>query len=691
MRRSLSITVLLLLSLTLALFAQSSGPVRVGDEVEVFFLGKWQTAKVIETNKRGDVLAEFEFAGHPKRQVFKRSEVRFAYEADAIVPGRSWSDKSGQFKTRAALLRLDEGSVTLRKEDMKELKIAIDKLSDADQAFLKRLQKEIGPASARPPAPPPIEKFERSSVAKIDTAAPAFGSRSALTADPLPSSLRMQEGGFAFPIGGVFERLGAVLALGGADSWILAAVESGHANAMEASKLLWVTLGKREIGGQQLLPPGEIVLDYHPASHRLLTYAELPGASTFERQRVLSLWEVLPADKQVKPVARWNVEPDERPTRDPWGRLVTPDLVLHRWKDHEYVAWDIAGKQLRYQIAQESFFAPLPTISGGRKYLFLPEDKGVKVFETATGKMLTMLPSEDGATGVALTEDGRRAAVLGRSTLTIWDLADTSAAPQRIQSEAIGSPFGAKLHWVDDQHLMADAGGDQVLFSLQHKLALWSYHFDGNAVRESNGRRLRDIVGGHLVYAASVQAGAERGLAVGAVKLPGPKVMEAAASLNIDDLMIVKPGTSVRVEVRAGAENARIQSLLERQIQANGWKLSPSAKVVVIAEMRQGETQTVTYRSFGFGGEESVTITPYISEVRVEADGKNAWHSMTSSGVPPSLRLPEGQSVQSEVDKWQKPNPQFFDTVTLPAKIFDPAKRNGIGLTNVTNRGLIAQ
>jgi hypothetical protein len=75
----------------------------------------------------------------------------------------------------------------------------------------------------------------------------------------------------------------------------------------------------------------------------------------------------------------------------------------------------------------------------------------------------------------------------------------------------------------------------------------------------------------------------------------------------------------------------------------------------------------------------------------VEADGKVAWQSLTSSGVPPLLRLQEGQSVQSEIDKWQKPNPQFFDAVTLPARILDPAKRNGIGITNVTNRGLVPQ
>ncbi|MCI0408319.1 MAG: hypothetical protein L0191_07110, partial [Acidobacteria bacterium] len=61
--------------------------------------------------------------------------------------------------------------------------------------------------------------------------------------------------------------------------------------------------------------------------------------------------------------------------------------------------------------AQESFFAPLAVLSGGRRYLFLPEDNGVRVMEAATGNLLLGLPTKNGASGIALSEDGRKAAV----------------------------------------------------------------------------------------------------------------------------------------------------------------------------------------------------------------------------------------------------------------------------------------
>jgi len=55
------------------------------------------------------------------------------------------------------------------------------------------------------------------------------------------------------------------------------------------------------------------------------------------------------------------------------------------------------------------------------------------------------------------------------------------------------------------------------------------------------------------------------------------------------------------------------------------------------------------------------------------------------------LFLREGQTAQGEVSKWQAPQPGFFDTVDIPDKIIDPSKRNGLGTTEVTNRGLVVK
>src|SRR5262245_2357284 len=99
------------------------------------------------------------------------------------------------------------------------------------------------------------------------------------------------------------------------------------------------------------------------------------------------------------------------------------------------------------------------------------------------------------------------------------------------------------MKWADRERLMVDSPRGQLLFSLKNKLALWSYEFDSNASRADFFGRTRDIVDGHLVYAATYEAGrGTNGLAVGAVQLPGPKVNETEASLNVESLYVIKPG-----------------------------------------------------------------------------------------------------------------------------------------------------
>ncbi|MCB9873596.1 MAG: PQQ-binding-like beta-propeller repeat protein, partial [Planctomycetaceae bacterium] len=51
---------------------------------------------------------------------------------------RTWTDVTGQHKSRAAFVALEDDQVTLRREDGKTVKIPLDRLSAADQAFARR-------------------------------------------------------------------------------------------------------------------------------------------------------------------------------------------------------------------------------------------------------------------------------------------------------------------------------------------------------------------------------------------------------------------------------------------------------------------------------------------------------------------------------------------------------------------------
>lgn len=170
-----------------------------GDIIEVYYLGSWLSATVVKTNARGEVLAEYTFATRPHRDVFKPEAVRAQYESGAIARGRVWSDPSGTFKVKASLLAVTDEEVTLRKQDMTEIKVALNKLSDADRTYLKKLQSSMGLAGQRWPEPPPPESFSAGADFGGWAAFGATNKRVAIEPDPLPQAVRLKQGGCGFP------------------------------------------------------------------------------------------------------------------------------------------------------------------------------------------------------------------------------------------------------------------------------------------------------------------------------------------------------------------------------------------------------------------------------------------------------------------------------------------------------------
>jgi hypothetical protein len=663
---------------------------KAGEEVAVMKHSEWRPGVVLDANTKG-VMVEYEFAGSTSQEVFPRNQVMYRFEVDAIYRVREWSDVTGKFKIRAALLQMDETKIRLRKPDLSEMEIEVAKLSDADKGFLKDLGKRMEKNRIVLPVGPPEAFNENTGFFDFSSAG---NERTPLTPDPLPAFLKLKSGGVAFPRQHDNDRLGTLLALGGTDRYLLAAIVNDRDGANISTKIIWASLEQKKIVGEHQLPAGEVVLDYHAPSHRLLTYwSERRGFS--ESRAALTVWEVLPTDEKPVKVARWfSSVTDHRGLQDLWARFSDKDTIVEKSDRQSFVAWDIAKKEIRYRISQESFFAAMPVLSPGRKLLVMPEDKQVRIYDSVSGKLLSTLPTGEHAAGVAVSEDGLKLAVLQTNSLAVWSLVSANEAPQIYQAEAIGTPFTATLAWLDAEHVMA--GGtfrDLVLFSLKSRITLWNYQFDFRTISESWAHRVKDIVNGHLVYAAQVSDSGKTMIVVGAVGLPGSSVFEKEAGLDRESLLLVKPGTAVRVVVNAGAESVAIGKRLEQKLHENGWVIDGNAKTTVTATMGIGQTQTTTYRQgfspFGGGQEQSVTITPHFSKIVIDVEGKIAWQSGTSTGPPPILFLREGQTAQSEANKWNQPQPSFFDRVDIPKEILDPKFNKGLGSTDVTVRGLV--
>jgi len=688
----------MLVTLASVLPLEAAGRFSPGDLVQIQFLGDWKNGTVVDVNRRGDVLVEYEFAGKLSRKAYAANEVRFVYEENAIAPSRTWSDPTGNFKITAAPLGISNGKIRLRKADMTELEVDVEKLSDVDQRYIARLQKDAGTSAAGIPNYPPLERFsgDQNFTGKVASPFGAEDGRVAIAPDPIPAYLRLREGGVAFPKPDFWDELNIILPVGGPDSWLLTAVSNSQRNNKEIpTRLIWASITNKKVSKVQMLPMGEVVLDYHAPSHRLLTYNKLDD-EVFSSRFGLTLWEVMPTDDAVKPLIRWDGSNPDESREEPWARIIDGRLVLHKRGKQEYVGWDVEQKAMTYKVNQESFFAPDAVLSGGGAYVFLPEDKQVRIFDSQTGTAITSIPAPNGSSGVAVSEDGRKCAVLDRNTITLYDLTNAETPPQIYQAETIGTPFTAELAFVGNDRIMVNSWNSMTLFSLEQKMPIWTYEFDLSAAREKEGRRIKTIVNNHLVYGATLRSGRETGFAVGNVELPGPLVDEKVAAMDRDELNIITPGTKVRLEVRCEEHSPRVYNALLAKIKENGWVLAQAdATAVMYADMTIGKPQRTTYQIRGrFGGverEETVTFTPRISSLKLTVEDKVVWSSGTSNGAPPFVSLREGNSIQGEVSSYQKANPGFFEQVDIPAELIDPKYKNGLGTTQVTTRGLIPQ
>ena len=665
-------------------FGQSlSSKFKPGDEVEFYYLGSWRPATVLETNRTHANL-EYEFAGGSHTRVTPKNEVRYTWEANAMTPLRFWSDASGKFKIRAVVMDFDSeaGTVTLfRPDEEKEITLAIKKLSDIDQTKIRTLMKKAPPRAAELPQ---LVEFQRDEGGQPEWA--SASDLSGLQPDPPKIEVGVPMGGAGFYRNSSSEKLVGLFPIGSSAGWMVAGT-MGTRNE-RPPRIVWVTLADGKLQKQHPIPDGEALVAVDPANQHVLTY----GKDEESKSTTLTLWRCSPKSEKAKPLIRWASKQGKFAWPTSWADFVSPTRVIHQWNKQGYVVWDFELQKAVYTVTQESFFGAKASLSPGRRYLAVPEDKRVRLLDAEDGKTLAVLPIEGGSSsGVAFNADGSKLAIMTRNQLAIWNLGSGSE-PRRVRCDAVGSPFTKSIDWVDENSLLV--GGD-VLFDIDMALPVWRYKPNTWEVRKDSwGSRTISVVGGKYCYSVNVKEGQEGGIVVGAVELPGPMVRDVVESIDPEKLYAIRRGDAVSLDVQCGQYTSRVQAALTAEIQKNGWLLQSNAPFVVEAKMGRGERQSVTYENQMTGEKQSASVVPFTGSVALKRIGaandpsSTMWQSGSSTGLSPVMFLKKGESAQQKANEQQRPNPEFFDRVDIPEKIFDRRYSGGFGTSEINSRGL---
>ena len=708
---------ILFLGMAMMLPSRSYGqlPLEEGESVKILFVGEIIDATIIARDKnRYNV--QFTFANQEQTKVFERAQIRKLCEVNAIDFAKVWASSNGKFKIEAALKSFEGDKVKLVKTDETEIDVPIASLSDKDKAYLSKFKKQydeavkLGQVVAKYPSLPPIDDY---GVVDPESFSVVVGEGKVSELGSMPSYLTtFEQSGLGFKLTRQRQKLVAAIPIGGPEQLVLmTAVEDNFFNNQGKfqAEAYWASLKQKKILASVPLPPDEQIVDYDPRFKRMVSInydqrrdqgsefgasqgEKFPNADQSngdqpkeEERNSITLWNLKPGDTKAEAVARWAT--DYSPfVFNHFIKIVSENIVLAKVAQKSYVAWDVSAKKVVYTFKSGNFFDAPIVLSPDRKSLILPEDGKVTVLDSTTGELKFSLPvAARHVSGVCVNADGNKLAALTEQNVFVWDLASGSEQAKSYEAPLIGSPAQSRLEWVSDDLLLAASHMERVLYRLSLELPVWSYRMGVREQVYNNNPLFNSVLGGLLFYIA-IPDPLGGGVAVGAVKLPGPKADEITEKIDRDTLMLIKPGTRVSIDASKTTDAASVEKWLEEKVKANGWVYDRSAPIRLVAEMGVGERQSETYSQMGGGGgNTTVSFTPHYANLIIRQGDAVLWQSGTSTGPPPIIR---GDNLQAEVSKTERPQLGFFQFVSIPNKIIDPKYSRGFGVSELGLRGI---
>ena len=678
---------------------------KVGEEVKVLSLRKWTDGTVVEVLKRNQYRVSYVFVRETEG-TFARSNIRKLCETEAIDFCRTWQSSGGGFSVVAAARKIDDENVTLIKPDMKEIVVPLAKLSAKDRSYAKKLKRATmaaiinGEVADKTPPLPEVQQF-------FESASTSFGSKALFGASlkqndllkPLPDYLRtFNEAGVGFQLSRAKQKMIAVVPVGGPEQLVLVSTRDDtvddNGNPFQ-SQIYWLSLKEGKVVGTAAITPGHYATDYDPVSERLLTFyrksdANKHGTESEDDEDYYTIWNLPQGGNTPKPVMRWSAG-ELSWASDIYAKLVAGDVVLAKTGRKTYTAWDFDEKREVYHLKQESFFEAPITLAPDRKHLILPQDKNVVVLDAETGEAVFSFGIGQRATGANINAAATKLAACTGNQIYVWDLKNPSAAPKIYPAQSVASAFKARLDWINDDEVLCEGNSDRVLYRLSLGLPIWSYQ---TSFRESLDRQplLNAVVDGIVFYAARTAFGQD--VAIGAVKLPGPAVAETVTNIDKKELNGLYPGVHLSLDVSGVSNPQKAKKWLEEKIKANEWVVDEDAEIKMIATMGRGKQRTETYRTFGAGArnrrDTQVTYTPYYANLQIKKGEEVLWRSGVSTGAPGTIRA-DPSSFQSEVNKQQVPQLEFFRVVKIASEVIHPKYSRGFGVSALSTRGIVVK
>jgi len=399
---------------------------------------------------------------------------------------------------------------------------------------------------------------------------------------------------------------------------------------------------------------------------------ERPGI----KSKTLDLWDVS------------SLEPQKAMSLEPFATINSSrkDIAGAHFVDKDHILvtnmgnltmWNIAQKKAVYHIATKG--NNQSAVSENGKFLAAVTNDGMFVFNALTGKQIGKLAGDEGVfMKFAFSPDGHYLAAHAQGgRIQVWNC----VKGERIRDMHLaGIEKTLKLNWVDHQHLMVRYVGPSFLINVDRRVIYWKY--DGIKDGEMLDNRYWCVVG------------LGKGKALYPGKFPHQAALRSATLPAASDLLLLKPGTKVKLDVKTPAapdHKQKVEQTLSARLDENGISVSPRSDIIFEAVSEKGKTRSITFRRIGRirGGKDTVQVTEQIYRMTLKYHGKVMWETKLVKASPRLLRRKEGQSIEDALTEFTTPDLQFFINKPLPSLVAKPGPHDGAyGKSKISANGI---
>jgi hypothetical protein len=590
---------------------------------------------------------------------------------------RTWTDAKGKIKIKAKFRSLENGVVTLEKEDGSEVEIELKKLSAADQKVATEAAKadDDNPFKAKEKEEDPFKAKPKSSKSKStgkksgssagrsgETATVKVNLSSAdmvtLTAPgewavevPKPAAEAFKPRTSQLPPKtNFFEGIKAIapnLVAKKAAVGFIAAPPGGQASSRVV--ICDLATGKSSKGAP--IPGSMVPLALHDDGQQVIMRREDFG---FGNQDRLEVWTIQGSTAEKNIVWTPYEEVQGGPRDVLWAAFLDADTLATSSRQGNLVLWKFPEIEPLCTLNM-NIDGVTPALSADHRLIAYLTGTDIGLFDVTKREVIAQEPVVDKLLwpSLAFSPSGKRVGCVCNDKVVVWDVA-TGKLERSMGAD--GLHIHGKIDFVGDDYVLANG---KFLFDVANQLKLWTYDGQEN-VRSAGGWTFFGTTDGEQKPGALVAA-----------EIPHPAATSLLKKALTDpSLFVLKTGTTVKINtsgIRDASQQARVQESLTKRLQAIGCSAGANGTIELVASIDGPKPRKVSFRGSG-----EYNMQEYFSKVQFVYQGTPAWET-GSTNVPGILMLKSGENVGSALKEREKPDYAFFDRVELPKFLQKPS------------------